>query len=262
MGKEITICVVGHKKFDLLIKDENYISLGVGSNNHNIGSMKTDDEGINISNKNKNYCELTGLYWMWKNVNSLYYGLMHYRRYLCHTFPIFFGQYKPYSSEKLVSILAKYDVILPRRVNIAGFSLRKMKHNCLDYYDFYKKCGLKQIDLDTTYEIMKEKFPEYADAYFKAIHSKKIHYANVIVTRKEIFNDYCTFLFSVLDELEKRLDISTYDTNQQRVFGYVSELLVDTYFVYHKQFKIKELPLINFEYSKKHRIYGYLRRRA
>lgn len=70
MGKEITICVVGHKKFDLLIKDENYISLGVGSNNHNIGSMKTDDEGINISNKNKNYCELTGLYWMWKNVNS------------------------------------------------------------------------------------------------------------------------------------------------------------------------------------------------
>ena len=43
--------------------------------------MLHDDEGDNISNKNKTYCELTAQYWAWKNMEADYYGFFHYRRY-------------------------------------------------------------------------------------------------------------------------------------------------------------------------------------
>ena len=41
-----------------------------------------DDAGDSISEKNRSYCELTGQYWAWKNVEADYYGFFHYRRYL------------------------------------------------------------------------------------------------------------------------------------------------------------------------------------
>ena len=43
--------------------------------------MLLDNEGDNISFKNKSYCELTTQYWAWKNQTADYYGFCHYRRY-------------------------------------------------------------------------------------------------------------------------------------------------------------------------------------
>lgn len=40
-----------------------------------------DNEGDNISAKNPYYCELTGIYYAWKNIPAEYLGLVHYRRY-------------------------------------------------------------------------------------------------------------------------------------------------------------------------------------
>lgn len=68
------------------IKVKNEIPIEVGSANRNnfLYSVR-DDTGINISNENKYYGELTGLYWVWKNQaiqNDELIGFGHYNKTL------------------------------------------------------------------------------------------------------------------------------------------------------------------------------------
>ena len=52
---------------------------------------------------------------------------------------------------------------------------------------------------------------------------------NMFVMRRDLFDAYCQWLFSVLFELEKRLDVSSFDPYNQRVFGFVGERLLDVW---------------------------------
>ena len=76
----IKILVVTHKKY-WMPKIEMYLPIQVGLINKNdLGYLK-DNTGDNISYKNPNYCELTAMYWAWKNIDVDYIGICHYRRY-------------------------------------------------------------------------------------------------------------------------------------------------------------------------------------
>ena len=78
--KNIKIYIAAHKKTELPQKD-GYIPLQVGAALHDdLGYLK-DDVGDNISSKNPNFCELTGLYYIWKNEKADIVGLSHYRRF-------------------------------------------------------------------------------------------------------------------------------------------------------------------------------------
>ena len=57
------------------------IQVGAALSREHMQGMLHDDEGIHISEKNRSYCELTAIYWAWKNLEADYYGLFHYRRY-------------------------------------------------------------------------------------------------------------------------------------------------------------------------------------
>ena len=77
------IYVIAHKDFSRKYIDGIRKVLLVGANRNQPGSYDYKDNcgNDNISDKNKNFCELTGLYWVWKHSHADVVGLEHYRRY-------------------------------------------------------------------------------------------------------------------------------------------------------------------------------------
>ena len=80
----IKILVACHKADPNIRQDDIYMPIQVGKALHpelDLG-FQCDNTGDNISEKNGSYCELTALYWAWKNLKDVdYIGLCHYRRY-------------------------------------------------------------------------------------------------------------------------------------------------------------------------------------
>ncbi len=79
--KDNTIIVATHKKYQMP-EDKLYLPIHVGAEGKESIGFNGDNPGKNISSKNPFFCELTGLYWAWKNLKSDYIGLVHYRRHL------------------------------------------------------------------------------------------------------------------------------------------------------------------------------------
>lgn len=201
-----------------------------------------DDEGASISHKNRTFCELTAIYWAWMNdQTSDYIGLMHYRRFLDFSgatgrrlspwgtidvsdiddnFIPEFGL----TCESLERVVSSYDIALPRPwdVRSQGFS---------SLYDEYAAAADHFArDLDGVEYVIRDLFPEYTASYIKVVKQGSAGYfTNVFLMRRDIFHNYCQWLFGVLFELEKRLDISTYTPAAQRVFGYIAERLCAVY---------------------------------
>ena len=76
----IKVIVTTHKEY-WMPTDELYVPLQVGAEGKEDLGFTPDNTGDNISAKNPYYCELTGLYWAWKNLDCEYLGLAHYRRH-------------------------------------------------------------------------------------------------------------------------------------------------------------------------------------
>lgn len=234
--KNVKIIVATHKKYTMPADNELYLPLHVGKLGKDSLGYIGDDTGDNISSKNKYYCELTGLYWAWKNLDADYIGLCHYRRYF--SLRRKFGNYNindVLNINEVSHILENNDVILPK--------LRK--YYIENLYAHYKHTTYVE-PLDETRNIIKEKFPEYL-IYFNRIYKRtSAHMFNMFIMKKDILNDYCTWLFSILHELEKRTDISKYDDFHARFYGRISELLLDVY-IQKNNIKYKEVKVISIE---------------
>ena len=231
---DVKIIVATHKPY-WMPEDKIYLPVQVGAAGaaNDLGYAR-DNTGDNISNKNKNYCELTGLYWAWKNLSADYIGLAHYRRH----FTLRKGSDKtnlPITGEELIPLLENYDVLLPRKRNYFIDTT----------YDQYVHAHHKE-DLDTTEAILKERYPEYLDAYNKAMKSTSGHRFNMFVMKKYVFDKYCTWLFDVLFELENRLDISEYSNYDARVYGFVGERLLDVWMMTN-MVNSKDIPYVFME---------------
>ena len=260
LKKKGFIGVAFHKKF-FSYKDDVIVPIHVGSkeSKENLEYLK-DSSGDNISEKNKNFCELTGIYWMWKNIDANFYGMMHYRRYISlenkleyrlkrilYIFSRLF-YLKPIinildmrelfqikisdeqvmekeirkMSEKITSEMQKYDVILPKK-EIFNKSV----------YLQYKKAHIVE-HLDKLLEIIKEDYEHIYPYYQKEIKKgNKIYPLNVFIMKKEYFFEYSKFIFDVLFKLEKRIKIPS-DSYQMRVFGFLSERMMLPFIDYLK----------------------------
>ena len=207
--------VVTHKEVDNIPSDR--VCIGVGTNNNLKCASVFDSSGKNISDKNKNYCELTALYWIWKNDDSQYVGLEHYRRFFCSKNLL---KAKPLSRNRIEKLLQKYEVIIPRKSRTKP-----------TVYDFYANSHCKR-DLDICAEIINRDFPEYSEACAKVFNSNKSSMFNMFVMSKNLMDEYCEWLFKLLFLAEKEVDLSDKDDYQKRVFGFLSERLFNVWLNY------------------------------
>lgn len=223
-----------------------YCPIEIGAKKHkNKFLLCRDDIGDNISEKNNTYCELTALYWIWKNDDlSEIIGLTHYRRYFNfidkNVFYLnrFIGinrmkdieKYIDINNKQIENMLEKNDIILPKPwcMNI---TIRE--HYNREHY----KC-----DFDMLERILKSKYPEYSEAFDIVVNRKYMYLLNMFILKREIFIDYMKWLFDILEELEKHIKI-TDDKYQSRTIGFIAERLINIY-VYHNNLKVKELPII------------------
>lgn len=240
--KTIKIIVAAHKKYQMP-KDPMYLPVQVGAEGKEPIGYQSDNKGKNISSKNPYFCELTGLYWAWKNLDANYIGLSHYRRHFSVQKHIPKDKNKKFEcilkENELKKILEHTDVVLPK----------KRKYYIENLYNHYKHTMYIE-PLDITGQIIKEKYPQYYDEFEKLHKRTSAHMFNMLIMKKEILNDYCTWLFDILFELEKRIDISQYDAFHARFFGRVSELLLDVWIntnnISYEEVKVVDMENINW----------------
>ena len=217
--------------------DPLYLPLHVGAVLHEPLPYTGDDTGDNISEKNKSFCEMTGLYWAWKNLDADAIGLCHYRRYFAGKHAA--GHRDKWSrildAEEAWELLNKNPVILPKKRNYlieTGYNQYAHAHHV--------------NDLIVTKAILEERYPDYVAAFDSTLKSKKGHRFNMFVMRWEPLDAYCDWLFDVLFELEQRLDISDYSDYDKRVFGFVAERLLDVW-TETNHIPYVELPVLHME---------------
>lgn len=221
----LNIYVATHKRFEEDLPSY-YTPILVGSYDKDIQEYIRDDYGENeISEKNKNYCELTGLYWIWKNINTDYIGLCHYRRY-------FKGKKSKYiQKDEVERILSKYDIIVPKRWQYLK-----------TVYDDYKKKHYEK-DILMCKKVIEKKYPEYIESFDKVLNRDYIFLYNMFIGKKEIMDKYFQWLFDILSEVEEQIDISEYDDYQKRIYGFLAERLFNVWLEYN-QYKLKEVKVI------------------
>lgn len=226
MKKDVTIIVAAHKKSEMP-KDDMYLPLHVGAEGKknpdgtplDLGYTK-DNTGENISARNYNFGTQTGLYWMWKNVDSDYKGLVHYRR--------FFTLKKASKKNMLESVLT-YDELKPMLGKYKVFVPRKRRYYIETVYSQYVHTLDRYHQLDISREVISEKTPDYLQAFDKVMNRRWNHMFNMMILTKELMNDYCTWMFPILFEVFERVDKSQMDTFDLRFPGRVSERLFNVW---------------------------------
>ena len=230
---DVKIVVATHKPY-WMPSDSVYVPLQVGAEGKDDLGFVRDNTGTNISRLNANYCELTGLYWAWNNLKADYLGLVHYRRH----FTMLRGtgdRRDVLTLDQARQLLCNADVILPSKRNYW------IETNYSQYIHAHHA-----QDLDKTREIIEEKYPEYTKAFDKVMKQTTGHRFNMFIMKRDRVDQYCEWLFDILFELQRRLDISSYSDNDRRVFGFVAERLLDVWLTAN-QIKYKDIPYIFLE---------------
>lgn len=218
INKDVTVIIATHKKANLP-NDKLYLPVYVGSKLHStiIDEYQRDDCGENISHKNPYYCELTGLYWAWKNLNSKYIGLVHYRRL-----------FSIKKNKKDIKYSLKY-MELVKNLNDYKIFLPKKRHYYIEtiYSHYANTFDKSHLDLSRT--IIADKFPEYLNSFDEVMNSRSAYMFNMFILERELLNDYCSWLFSILLELEDKIDFDSLNDFNKRLFGRVSEILFNVW---------------------------------
>lgn len=211
-----------------------------------------DDTGENISSRNRNYNELTAIYWAWKNYDKLgnpdNFGFMQYRRHLIFNEKEYDSYTQRNDDERAYAkinvggvdaayikrfgltdaevgrMTKKYDVILPKPCDLSPYvdSIED---------DYTKRIeGTKKKDLRLLERVVADVAPDYSETLKARLRARDKRCYQTFVLKKDIFFNYCEFLFKIIEEVDKNLNTTHYSVNGQRTLGYLGEILFDVYF--------------------------------
>ncbi|USS90340.1 DUF4422 domain-containing protein [Fructilactobacillus carniphilus] len=215
----IKILVATHKDALMPVKDDLYLPVLVGAD-QNFKDQKgyqLDNQGENISRLNPNFNELTAVYWAFKNLHNVdAVGLVHYRRLFSKHLSRNINNVLDYQEAE--ELLKKAPIVLPRK-----------RHYVVEtIYSHYVHSHHKE-PLELTKKIIATDYPDYLLAFNQVMESRSAHMFNMFIMKTDYFNKYCEWLFGILFKVRGQLDISDYSEQEARVFGYLSELLMDVW---------------------------------
>ena len=221
---EFRIVVATHKEYPMP-DDSMYLPVHAGSAGHAKLPYAGDDSGEQISSRNDIYCELTALYWAWKNLPADALGLCHYRRYFQEP-----GKKQILTEETLRKLMQETSVILPKKRN------------------YFIETGESQFvhahgaeNLEVLREVLKDRYPEYQEAFNESMGRTSGHRFNMMIMRRQMLDVYCGWLFDVLFETEKRME-----KVPPRMMGFLAERLMDAWLETEKV-PFLELPVYHTE---------------
>lgn len=226
-----------------------------------------DDEGINISELNPLYCELTTQYWAWKNIDADYLGFCHYRRYFD-----FSGT--PHEENEWGEIIDDYIDEATQaeyglgdesiRAAVQGFDVITTEFKDLRDFPGDDDTPIKQweaapylidSDLMNVFAILEQMHPDYAPDIETFATGHTSCFCNMFIMRKQIFDDYCAWLFPILERFCKTCDMTRYSREARRTPGHLSERLFNIYLLHAKRcgasWKTKEVPCVHFEHPER-----------
>lgn len=268
MNNELTIFSVYHKEFAVPNCDFiQPIQVGKFFSKLELGFI-SDDKGENIVEKNKTFSELTALFWIWKNIakiDSKWIGLCHYRRYFVlpetwikkklFSCKLITDRRDSYNKEfdesllddvsskelkqKLTQALSAGKVVVPTPANL---SLELKVEASIKMHYIYNHIPEDWYLMRSAVINLYPEYNQSFDAFFEQ--ETKMHCYNMFIANKDIFTAYCSWLFTILFELEKTVKLSEYEY-QKRVFGFFSERLFNLY-IFHNKLEKQEFPVLFF----------------
>lgn len=214
--------------------------------NFMLENMIGDDTGDNISDKNPSYNEMTSVYWAWKNYDKIgnpdYIGFMHYRRHFLfkEDMPRAYYECNEVLPDHIENVINCNEEYILEQLKDCDFIATKPYYKS-SVYDHYKE-NHRIEDLDLAVNILKKMYPEYVESCDKYLHSHDAYFCNMFIFPKDIFFEYCQWIFSILFQYEKQTDIKG-----KRLF--ISERLTGIFFQHliDKGLKAKLYPTLYVE---------------
>ena len=233
MADTVEVYVADHKHIDFAVPDYcRMIQVNAELSGQWEGYLHdNDNKEDNISTKNINYAELTALYSMWKNCTADIQGLFHYRRFITHrvskTPTILINNedvnYFAITEQEIIKELEDADIILTTPVTDG------LGHHISVMELFILLCPRR--DMSELFRVIEEVYPDYAPSLWHVLTSDTFSQCNMFIARRKFVNDYCTWLFGILFELEERLsrESSGNPYGDIRVPGFMAEFLLNVY---------------------------------
>lgn len=216
MNESLVQYVISHKEFS----DSRFDGRTILFVNKNIakpiinGTLATWT-GDNIDDKNPFYCELTALYWIYKNITDTNcVSFEHYRRVFLSPHSNWFT-YRFLQKDEILKILRTKQIILPLQHHFKSTLMEQYKENHIIE------------DLEIMKQVLLEQHPDYRETFDKTMNGHDAVLFNMFIMEKTMLDSYCKFAFSILDQVYsiQKESIAQHDSYQKRAIGFLSERL-------------------------------------